>query len=214
MLKTLWRSATAYCRPFVDDERNYTDYRRLECALPDGEEYKGWVREAPMPRLSDQILDCVVYINRSRQAARRGEDAGGSAFLVEVMGEKRPFFYVVTDYHVIRDEYENHKASAIRLTSTTTEPDRSQVGILRVTYTPKVASMPADHWSADKEKDLAGASIDLSPDIGSFKVIPTTMFANFEIIGRRLIGVGEEVFMIGRLVTLRVPILNDIGPSG
>ena len=41
-----------------------------------------------MPRLTDAILDCAVYLYPSERAARRGEATGGSGFLIGIpLGE-------------------------------------------------------------------------------------------------------------------------------
>src|SRR5687768_8909041 len=58
-----------------------------------------------MPRIHDQVLDCVFYLYRSVQEARDSEHAGGTGFLVAVpdsLNAQAPHhIYAVTAWHVI-----------------------------------------------------------------------------------------------------------------
>src|SRR2546426_1085457 len=58
-----------------------------------------------MPRIPDQLLNTIVYLYPNMDAARAGEAAGGTGFLVAVLSEVKPkegYVYAVTNAHVAR----------------------------------------------------------------------------------------------------------------
>jgi hypothetical protein len=66
-----------------------------------GRLYLDW---EPMPRVPDQYLDCIVYMYPSLPAAEKGEQMGGTGFIVGTRGEQDKsiqFLYVVTNRHII-----------------------------------------------------------------------------------------------------------------
>jgi hypothetical protein len=60
-----------------------------------------------MPRIRDEILDCVIYLYRSVHEAEEGINIGGSGFLVgvacESLGPNDAHVYAITNKHVIDD---------------------------------------------------------------------------------------------------------------
>src|SRR5687768_15746781 len=64
-------------------------------------------REEHMPRIRDEILDSVFYLYPTADAAKSGESAGGTGFLVAIRSVTQPEFFVhiyaVTNSHVIRE---------------------------------------------------------------------------------------------------------------
>ncbi len=66
-----------------------------------GYPYRVWKK--PVPRISDDILDSVVYLYPSVTDAEAGEKAGGTGFLVGVpsgVHEGVTYQYAVTNRHV------------------------------------------------------------------------------------------------------------------
>jgi hypothetical protein len=67
-------------------------------SYPDRQPFEVWIPS--MPRLPDLILDCVVYLYRSEDAAYEGEQAGGTGFLVGVKSQVSSdgmYAYLVTN---------------------------------------------------------------------------------------------------------------------
>jgi hypothetical protein len=57
-----------------------------------------------MPRISDHILDCSIYLYESEVDAKEGSKTGGSGFLTHVVSKADQnigHLYAVTNKHVI-----------------------------------------------------------------------------------------------------------------
>ena len=139
-----------------------------------------------MPRISDDILDCVIYLYRSEEEAARGEKVGGSGFLVSVPAERvdgGQFHYAVSNRHVVFDT----AAPVIRLNT-----QRGDVDIL---------SLDVHHWTPHPDgDDIAVSLIGLKAEVHKFRVIPLDAFITSKIIDEHIIGPGDEAFMVGRFV--------------
>lgn len=141
---------------------------------------------ADMPRQNDAYLRCIIYLYASEAAARGGDAEGGSGFLVWVRSELEPFgqgghIYAVTNKHVVKD-------SGCTFIRYNTWPDGCDV--LDATGS----------WVWDKDDDLAVALVELpywssyiTVDLDSFSVTP-------EKIDEYNIGLGDDVFMLSRLI--------------
>jgi len=139
-----------------------------------------------MPRQNDAYLRCSIYLYRSEKEAREGADEGGSGCLVGVRSELDPFglrghLYAVTNRHVVKDE-------GCQFIRYNTMPDGSDV------------LLTEGSWTWDKEDDLAVAPVELpawarymSIGLDYFSVTP-------EKIEEYNIGLGDDVFMVGRLL--------------
>ena len=91
-----------------------------------------------MPRLSDDFLDCVLYLYRSTHEANEGINPGGSGFLLAVPSEIIPhgkFIYAVTNCHVLA------AADVLRL--------HTQEGGMHI------ERVPRELWIRSKTDDLA-----------------------------------------------------------
>lgn len=120
-----------------------------------------------MPRIPDDILDSIVYLYPTLDAAQRSERAGGCGFVVSVPSEADTdlyFTYVVTNSHVIREG----KSTVVRLNTrdggmsakTGTEngwihhPDGDDIAILPVNFeyeTIKAKAIPEYEWFVTKD---------------------------------------------------------------
>lgn len=139
-----------------------------------------------MPRINDKLLDCAVYLYPSEKAAKAGERAGGSGFLVGVQSTRVDdffFTYIVTNSHIIRES----RAGFVRLNTTINQ----------------MAILPSDlkHWIHHPDgDDLAAITVGLKPGLFKFNFIPDSIFINDQIIKDFDIGVGDEVVMVGRFI--------------
>lgn len=138
-----------------------------------------------MPRISDDWLDCVVYIYASRSRAESGEAGGGSGFLVTIKSadSEAQCEYAVTNRHVIQER----PTPCIRVNNDVES---------NVDY---IETSSAD-WIVDEVNDLAVYSL------GSERIIGDPIDAGEWAIKQSDIqeyqlGPGDEVFMVGRFTT-------------
>src|SRR5260370_9388505 len=138
-----------------------------------------------MPRIAGEMLDCVVYLYRSKDDAEKGTGGGGTGFLVVVPSKVYPargYQYVVTNRHVVKDG-----ATVIRLT---TKSGQSEV-----------LEVDKNDWILESgHHDLAVYHLALRTDRHKFKAIGTVDFLDKEKISGFNIGVADDAFMLGRFI--------------
>jgi hypothetical protein len=136
-------------------------------------------------RIEDKILDCSIYLYPSKREALDGEKSGGSGFLVGILSETGAgvYIYAVTNSHVIREA----KSPIIRLN---TVDDNLEI----------IECTEREWYHHPDGDDLAVCPLSL--DMKKYKqtVLSTDMFITPEILAKEKIGVGDEVFMIGRFI--------------
>ncbi|HEY3827611.1 MAG TPA: trypsin-like peptidase domain-containing protein [Solirubrobacteraceae bacterium] len=140
-----------------------------------------------MPRIPDELLDCVIYLYPTVEAAEQGARAGGSGFLVSVSmdGIDTPAIYAVTNSHVVREG----KSPVIRL--------NTQDG------TKKVIDIVSDQWFHHPDgDDVTICPLGLkTDDLYRFHALPCgEWLLSEEAIADANIGPGDDVFIIGRFV--------------
>lgn len=137
-----------------------------------------------MPYIYDAFADCAVYLYGSERAATKGENAGGSGFLVHVPSAVDPQMgrvYAVTNRHVIDDKF-----CTLRL-------NRKGGGI-------DVVATTGDQWHAHEDgDDVAVTPLDME-DRFKWWSVGTDKFLDRESIAIYKIGYGDDVFLVGRLV--------------
>jgi hypothetical protein len=148
--------------------------------------YRGYpysVLERVMPRIRDELLDCVVYLYRSRREAERGEHIGGSGFLVFIEIDANHYWlYAVTNEHVIRGG-----ATVIRLNTAHGDFD--------------IIEAKTDDWiKHPKGDDVAMCSISVDPDRHKFKAIPIDQLMTPDLMQKTHMGPGDETYLIGRFI--------------
>jgi hypothetical protein len=138
-----------------------------------------------MPRISDDILDCSIYLYPSKDDALRGQKAGGSGFFISVKSEVRGYYlYAVTNSHVVKEG----NSPVIRLNTV-----QGDMEILEATE---------DHWTHHPDgDDLAVCHIaGLSQQHFRFKFVQSDLFLTRDIITQYNIGPGDDTFLVGRFV--------------
>jgi len=154
--------------------------------LPDGTQYTKRV-DTGMPKIPSHVIDTVFYLYRSIEDAKSGSKYGGTGFLVGVPSEKFPDYYSVygvTNWHVALDD----GYSVIRLNTA-----GGDTGIF---------DLGPDEWEFLPGKDDIAVS-PILPFQSTFQLpgfIPISGFATEEIISQNAIGVGDDVFMVGRFI--------------
>jgi len=151
----------------------------------DGQPFEVW--EKLVSRISDEVLDSVIYLYHTEADAHAGTQAGASGFLtaVPVPGEPtKAWVYAVTNNHV-RD-----KAPIVRVNKT----DGST----------NIFPFEPDDWipHPDHVTDLAAVNIDFK-NIFDYKfrlILPDMHFVTREKIKEFNIGVGDDTLLVGRLI--------------
>jgi hypothetical protein len=144
-----------------------------------------WVSD--MPRLPDSILDCVVYLYPSEAAAEDGELIGGTGFLAglpltdELNNIITHLPCVVTNKHVIKNG-----SMIVRLNTRDGKTD-----VIPLDGIPWF-----EHPAGD---DLACCPIGLNL-IHKYNYLPAEMLGNRKTMDGMEVGIGDEVFIVGRFI--------------
>jgi hypothetical protein len=136
-----------------------------------------------MPRLRDELLNIAVYLYRSRHEAEEGINIGGSGFLLQMPAQTVAdafFMYAVTNAHNIE-----HGATVLRLNA-------SDGGIL-------VIERKAEDWFCSETDDLA-VCIMPALDSEAHRCLPDNFLVSKQDVGDCDIGIGEEIFVVGRFI--------------
>jgi hypothetical protein len=137
-----------------------------------------------VPRLQDNVLDCVVYLYASKHEAEEGIGSGGSGFLLRVAAKLLPdshFNFVVTNRHVVEGG-----AKCIRLNTKDGNTD--------------VFEFDAGRLFVSKTDDLAIILLPTIPETYSINAIPRESLVTKEFIKEHDIGIGDEILMLGRFI--------------
>ena len=155
--------------------------------------------EPVMPRISENISDCAIYLYESELDAKEGVNFGGSGFLVGVpYGARNPseavnlfrnehdrslaHIYAVTNCHVI-----DHGFPVVRLNTkegkTKTIPRRKE------------------QWTRYPDgDDLAITSVEVDNEVHQFRSISTDLFITKERESNFGVGLGDDTLMVGRFL--------------
>ncbi|HEV3258374.1 MAG TPA: hypothetical protein VG013_15955 [Gemmataceae bacterium] len=157
-----------------------------------GHPFKVWREEPLMPRFDDRILDCSLYLYPTEKDAVAGSRAWGSGFLAVVDGiiagvpaaVKSPepdfYFYAVSNRHVAK------KSPVVRLNK-----HDGKFDVIPLTY---------GDWVSSDEHDIAVAPISYNKAHKYLFVSVIDKFLTKDIAKECDVGIGDEVFMVGRLV--------------
>jgi hypothetical protein len=176
-------------------------HRQLWRLNSGGFAFRVW--ERIVPRIHDRVMDCGIYLYSSVEDAERGEQAGGSGFLVGVPFKNFPpqswwHCYAVTNAHVIEGNEFAKPAPVVRININLPPKPKARTMALPLT---------TEQWIIDPNgNDLAIASIDLDLYIHRFIFLVSILedgrafFMSPEIQSQIGLGMGDEVFMIGRFM--------------
>jgi hypothetical protein len=141
-----------------------------------------------MPRTSDWFLDCVFYIYNSELAANENDErVGGSGFLVAKRRPDNPSafqIFGVTAAHVISGA----KTPFLRFN----KRFENEIQVLEVSK-----SKWKQHFGGD---DISVARLEISPHVYRTLCIETERFVTDDVLTEKDIGIGDNVFMVGRFV--------------
>jgi hypothetical protein len=139
-----------------------------------------------MPRVPDEYLNCIVYLYPSIPAAETGERAGGTGFIVGIPNDfdsnSLPFFYVVTNKHVVD-------------AGNTTVRFNTRQG------THEAFEYDERNWVRAANADLAIYLLsEANPQRHTAQAITSGQFLTHDKMAKLAIGIGDEVFFAGRFV--------------
>ncbi len=140
-----------------------------------------------MPKISEKVLRFAFYLYRNREDAEKGVEYGGTGFLVGVPSKKFPhlaYCYGVTNWHVaLEGGY-----SVIRLNTL-------DGGVDILDFDPIEWE-----WIAGKDDIAVSPIIHYNEKLHDITYIHTNTFATDEIVKNFRIGIGDDVFMVGRFI--------------
>lgn len=137
-----------------------------------------------MPRVDSDQVKCVVYLYPSKADAAEGKKWGGTGFIVGLLSSGKAFYYAITNKHVIKE----HRAKFIRINAKDPE---------------QIHCIIEGEWTFHKDgkgDDLAACPLELSTTIHDFKSLNRMEFVDRQVIRELQIGLGEDLFMVGRFL--------------
>lgn len=139
-----------------------------------------------MPKLGKKILKSVFYLYKNRQDAEKGENFGGTGFIVGIESEVQKnshYLYAVTNWHVALKGN-----SVIRV-------NLKDGGV-------DIFELAPDDWHFIPQKDdiAITSSFPLNSKIHDYTHIPTSLFCTNEKYDELEVGPGDDVFMVGRFI--------------
>ena len=135
--------------------------------------------EEVVPRIEDGLADAVVYLYPSEADAIAGIPSGGTGFLVATPS-RQDRIYVITNANVVAD------AQFIRVNSC----DNSQ----------PFAIFKGDWKCHEKGDDVAACRLSLNPIAHDYQTINAATFLTEQLKTDLDIGLGEDLFMVGRFI--------------
>lgn len=138
-----------------------------------------------MPRIPDKLLRSVVFVYPDAENARAGRSAGGSGFFVRfnAHGENAATCYLVTNTHV-----------ALGAPRT--------LRYLDATGSVQFCDIPGNAWRTHPEgDDISVAQIPSDTGVDIVAIDWSEMAASRTRMKELNVGVGDEVFMLGRFLT-------------
>jgi hypothetical protein len=167
-----------------DTETIICGYRRVCRVASDGSQFATWEKVMGR-RLPDYMLDAVVFVYPSKEAADEGEESGATGFLIGVPSKGRPtkgHIYAVTNEHVIR-----HGRSVVRL---------NKLSGKTATFDLSGAWVP--HPDGD---DVAIAPLENITDAAlASRVLHSDILMNPVEYKNMNVGIGDDVYMAGRFL--------------
>ena len=148
-----------------------------------------------MPRIHNNLADCVVYLYPTESDAADHEQLGGTGFLVHLKvsddGSDDSVLFAVTNKHVIQ------KAPVVRVNA---RADDVPIA---------VAPYELKHWIEHPDgDDLAIVPIVLDHSRHKFTSIPRRMLLSKKVVQEFDYGIGDDAFIVGRFINHEGKIRN------
>ena len=139
-----------------------------------------------MPTISPDVLNCVFYLYKTVEDAKRGEKAGGTGFFfsIELGDVPGHYYYAVTNWHNI---FDGEGAPIVRVNTKDGEPDIFELDHLDWAYKPR--------WH-----DLAIADITLDLEKHNVAFVSSKLIASQADLTDWGVGLGSEIYMVGRFM--------------
>jgi hypothetical protein len=143
---------------------------------------------APVPRISDEYLDCTIYLYPSASHACSGQRSGGSGFLVSVQMSRLPnayIIYAVTNAHVI-------------------EKGNTTIRLNMQDGTFDVRELDDRHWLLHPSRDdLAIYQLsNLDQAVYKYKCVADHDLISKAMVDEFNVGPGDDVFVAGRFINV------------
>lgn len=146
-------------------------------------------------RIPDEMLESVVFVFRSEDAARATSADGATGFVVEIQAPLRPAGtrYVVTCQHVVQDQDVYVRFNA-----------RDRRGLI-------VHCISQRHWHAHPNgDDISVALVDADLSSSTVRAIPwPNGVATRKAVRSWNVGIGDDVFMLGRFLAHSAALRNQ-----
>jgi len=157
-------------------------WRWVTALSSSGIEYGYAQPERSVPRIDDSFLGTAIYLYRNRADAENNSELGGSGFLIGYVGMHGTMMhiYAVTNAHVVRRGF-----PVIRINKISGKPD--------------ILDIPSSAWLEHPDgDDLSICPTVLTPQHDFKFVLGDGGCVDRDKVQRFKIGVGDEVFMVGR----------------
>ncbi|MBS0240351.1 MAG: trypsin-like peptidase domain-containing protein [Proteobacteria bacterium] len=138
-----------------------------------------------MPRLPDDRLDVAVYFYDTLRDAEEGTESGGTGFWISFPFPEitdRELLCIVTNKHVIE------KCHAVRLNRKDAGPPDC------------ITIEPSDVFLHSGPHDLALVFVSMDAAQTRYNAIPTRIFLSRETAREYAIGIGDDVYIVGRFI--------------
>lgn len=137
-----------------------------------------------MPRIDEQVADAIIYLYPSKETAEQGKRGGGTGFLVWIdsVHTNQGYLYAVTNKHVI-------------------DSGGTVIRINRHDGKTEIFDLDVYNWERHPDSDVAIAQLGrVDANVIKFRSIPISNFVTKDIIEKLDIGLGDDVYMVGRFI--------------
>lgn len=143
-----------------------------------------------MPLFKPTVTNCVAYLYRTKDAAEKGENAGGSGFIVGIKSEAKPevrYFAAVTCAHVVFPSKQANASPVVRL-------NLKDGGV-------KAIELTADKWIRHPEgDDIAVAPLPMTGIYDFGYLDAEDGLLDKRLVKRLGIDIGDDLYMVGRFI--------------
>ncbi len=153
-----------------------------------GIKFTRWV-DGGMPRIPTEILGSVFYLYKTPEDAESGSEYGGTGFFIGVPSKTDPRYshvYAITNYHTVFE----HGYTTIRINTVNGIPDFLEL----------IPDVDWKYLPGGGDVTVCPIHQHLKGDYHKLIYIPIRLFATKSIVDDKNIGIGDDVFMVGRFI--------------